>query len=319
MKHLFIVNPTAGGRDHTEEVRAKVESSFRRHEGQYEIYVTKAPMDAPGRILREAETGEPLRVYACGGDGTFNECVCGAALLPNVAVCPFPTGTGNDFCRMFGEEKDLFRDLDAILEGWETPIDLINCNGRYSANICSVGIDARIGTSVHKYSRLPLIGGATGYVVSTIVNVLQGINRKMRISSGSFHADGEHALVCACNGRFYGGGFNPSLDARPDDGILDIFIVKGVSLPRLIQLIGKYASGRSDEFPEYVTHLRTDEIEILFEEDNVVNIDGEAIFTDKVHMKLLHNAAKLIVPRGMRFFGLPNAPGCASPAAAAMG
>lgn len=319
MKHLFIVNPTAGGRDHTEEVRAKVEPAFRRREDQYEIYVTKAPMDAPVKISSEARTGEALRVYACGGDGTFNECVCGAALLPNVAVCPFPTGTGNDFCRMFGAEKDLFRDLDAILDGWETPIDLINCNGRYSANICSVGIDARIGTSVHKYSKLPLIGGATGYVISMLVNVLQGINRKMRISSGNFHASGEHALVCACNGRFYGGGFNPSLDARPDDGIMDIFVVKGVSLPRLAMLIGKYSSGRADDLPQYVTHLRTDEIEISFEEDNVVNIDGEAIFTDKVHMKLIHNAAKLVVPRGMRFFGLPHAEEGASPAAAAMG
>ena len=67
-----------------------------------------------------------MRIYACGGDGTFNECVCGAAGLDNVAVCPFPTGTGNDFCRMFGEEKDMFRDLDALLRGSEHPIDLID-------------------------------------------------------------------------------------------------------------------------------------------------------------------------------------------------
>lgn len=104
------------------------------------------------------------------------------------------------------------------LPAGETPIDLINCNGRYSANICSVGIDARIGTSVHKYSRLPLIGGATGYVVSAVVNVFQGISRNMRVRCGDFSSAGGHTLVCACNGRFYGGGFNPSLDARPDDG-----------------------------------------------------------------------------------------------------
>ena len=34
-----------------------------------------------------------------------------------------------------------------------------------------------------------------------------------------YTAEGEHALR-ACNGRFYGGGFNPSLTAWPDDGIL---------------------------------------------------------------------------------------------------
>lgn len=302
MKHLFIVNPAAGGKDHSEEIKARVEKAFSKRAGDYEVYVTKAPMDAPEKIKAVAGIEEHVRVYACGGDGTFNECVCGAAHLPNVAVCPFPTGTGNDFCRMFGEEKDLFRDMDAVLDGGEVPIDLIDCNGRYSANICSVGIDARIGTSVHKYSKLPIIGGVGGYVVSLIVNVLKGINSHMRVRCGDFLSDGKHALVCACNGRYYGGGFNPSLDARPDDGLLDFFIVKGVSLLTLARLIGKYASGKSDEYPQYITHIRGREIEIDFDEENVVNVDGEALFSNSVHMKLLPKALRLIVPAGMRFF-----------------
>ena len=302
MKHLFIVNPTAGGKDRTGEVREKVEKTFSGRNEDVEIYVTSAPMDAPEKIKQEAASGGPLRVYACGGDGTFNECVFGAARLPNVAVCPFPTGTGNDFCRMFGEEKDMYRDLDALVEGWEHPIDLIDCNGRYSANICSVGIDARIGTNVHKYSKFPIIGGATGYVVSLIVNVFKGITRKMRIRAEGFSAEGNHTLVCACNGRFYGGGFNPSLDARPDDGIMDVFVVDGVSLLHVAALIGKYASGRSDEVPKYIHHLKTDAIDIDFDEENVVNVDGEALYTDKVRMRLIPGALKLIVPKGMNFF-----------------
>ena len=308
MKHLFIVNPTAGGKDKTELVRRRAEEVFAGRGEEYEIYVTRAAMDAPGKIRQAAAAGEPLRVYACGGDGTFNECVCGAAGLDNVAVCPYPTGTGNDFCRMFGEEKDLYRDLAALVEGSEHPIDLIECNGRYCANICSVGIDARIGTDVHTYSKLPLIGGATGYVVSAVVNVLRGITRQMRIRSGAFCAEGENTLVCACNGRFYGGGFNPSTTARPDDGILDVFIVKKVSLLTLARLIGQYAAGRADNYPEYITHLRTDRVEIAFEEENVVNIDGEAIFAREVKMQLVPGAVKLVVPRGMRFFEESAAP-----------
>lgn len=302
MKHLFIVNPAAGGRDKTPEVRRQVEQAFQGRQEEYEIYVTQGVMDAPDKIRRAAQSGEHIRVYACGGDGTFNECVCGAARLDNVAVCPYPTGTGNDFCRMFGEEKDLYRNLEALLEGSEHPIDLIECNGRYSANICSVGIDARIGTEVHKYSKIPLIGGPTGYVVSTLVNVFKGIARKMRVSSGDFYADGEKTLVCACNGRFYGGGFNPSLNARPDDGIMDVFIVKKVSLFTLARLIGKYAAGQADQFPEYITHLRTDHVRISFEEENVVNIDGEAVYAKEVTMRLRPGAARLVVPKGMRFF-----------------
>ena len=183
MKHLFIVNPTAGGKDKSITVSRAVRAAFENRDGEYEVYITKAPMDAADKIRAEAAVHEHLRVYACGGDGTFNECVCGAALLDNVAVAPYPTGTGNDFCRMFGEEKDLFRDLNALLGGTEHPIDLIDCNGRYSANICSVGIDARIGTEVHQYTGLPLIGGTGGYIVSAVVNSLRGINRPMRVQS----------------------------------------------------------------------------------------------------------------------------------------
>lgn len=303
MKHLFIVNPIAGGSDKTAQVREKVERAFRDRADSFEIYVTRAPMDAARKIQAEAEAGEALRVYACGGDGTFNECVCGAARRENVAVCPFPTGTGNDFCRMFGAEKERFRDLDALLDGTVRPIDLIDCNGRYSANICSVGIDARIGTEVHKYSKIPLIGGATGYVVSAAVNMFKGIASDMRIRCGEYGASEKISLVCACNGRFYGGGFNPSLRARPDDGIMDIYIVKKVSLLEFALLIGKYAAGKADEMPKYVTHLQSgDTLEIQFGRKEVINVDGEAMYADHVTMRMIPGALNLIVPRGVRFF-----------------
>ena len=302
MKHLFIVNPVAGGRDKTGEVHALVAAAFSGREAETEIYVTKAPMDAAEKIRREAASGEELRVYACGGDGTFNECVNGAALLENVAVAPFPTGTGNDFCRMFGEESALFQDLDALIDGSLHPIDLIDCSGRYSANICSVGIDARIGTDVHTYSKLPLVHGASAYVVSAIVNMFRGISRPMRVRCGDFSAEGKHTLICACNGQYYGGGFHPSLTARLDDGVLDFFIAKKVNIVQFAALIGKYAAGKASEMKRIVTHLQGDELEIFFEKEDVVNVDGEALFTDHVRMKLIPGALRLIVPKGMRYF-----------------
>ena len=115
MKHLFIVNPTAGGHDATAEVTAKVQAAFQNRSDPYEIYVTTGPRDATRKIRTELSADDELRVYACGGDGTFNECVNGAALQTNAAVTPFPTGTGNDFCRQFGADAALFQDLNALL------------------------------------------------------------------------------------------------------------------------------------------------------------------------------------------------------------
>ena len=299
MKHLFIVNPAAGGHDASVEVRAKVEEAFASRTDEFEIYTTKGPMDAPEKIREEAEKGGRLRVYACGGDGTFNECVCGAALRENVAVSPFPTGTGNDFCRMFGEEKDCFRDLNALLDGWEHPIDLIECNGRYSANICSVGIDARVGCSVHKFGRL----GAFGYVVSLLANVVKGLTSEMRVRvDGQYRSEGKHTLVCACNGRYYGGGFNPSADARPDDGELDIYVIDGVSIAKAAVLIGKYASGRGREVPKYIHFFRGTEVEIELDKPDSINVDGEELIADRVTFRLVSGATRLIVPATMHFF-----------------
>jgi len=110
MKHLFIVNPVAGGKDRREYVAEQARLALEGSEDAYEVYVTTAPMDACAKIAAEAASGEELRVYACGGDGTLNECVNGAVGRSNVAVTHFPCGTGNDFIKMFGGGKDaLFR------------------------------------------------------------------------------------------------------------------------------------------------------------------------------------------------------------------
>jgi len=299
MKHLFIVNPIAGGRDASGEIRSRVQAAFQNRSDPYEVYVTRGPKDATRKIRTEAAAESELRVYACGGDGTFNECVCGAALLSNVAAAPFPTGTGNDFCRMFGDDAALFRDLNALLDGSVHEIDLIACNGSYSANICSVGIDARIGTQVHKYSSLPVIGGKGAYVVSAAVNAVKGIATPMHVRCEGYDIDAKHSLVCACNGRFYGGGFNPSRNAMLDDGIMDIYIVKKVSLLTFARCIGGYAKGQADNFPRYITHLRSTDLYIEFDREDVINLDGEAIPATSVSMHLMPKAMRLIVPKGL--------------------
>ncbi len=310
MKHLFIVNPVAGGRDRTAEVKAAVEHAFAARGESFEVYTTAAPMDACGKIEREAAVGAPLRVYACGGDGTLNECVCGAAGRENVAVTHFPGGTGNDFVRCFGEERDRFRDLDALLDGEVRKLDAIDCNGRISINICSVGIDARIGTDVHKYSALPLLGGKASYITSAAVNLFKGVREPLRVTCGGKLYSGDMSLICACNGSYYGGGFHPVPEARPDDGILDFLIVKGVTRLGFVKLIGAYSKGQYASIPRFITHVRGDRIEIESDHELPVNVDGELIFGKTVRMQLLPGAVNFIVPKNMAFFSARTETAC---------
>lgn len=302
MKYLFIVNPTAGGSDRTEEIKQLAASSFEGRSDEYEIYVTTAPGDATREILERAERGEELRILSCGGDGTFNECCNGAFGKENISLAPFPVGTGNDFCRMFGPQKDLYRDLPALLEGGSHKIDLIDVNGRKCACIASIGIDARVGTNVHKYSSLPLVGGATAYVISLIVELTKGLCQQMKVTAEGYRYDAPAALCCVCNGRHYGGGFNPSPDAMPDDGILDVFLAKKMGFLKLAANLGKYASGRADSVPKIIDHFRTDELKFELEEETVINIDGETLYSDTIEMKVVPACLNLIVPAGLTFF-----------------
>ena len=304
MKHLFVLNPVAGGKQGN---FADTEQEIRRFVGELddhcEIYVTKAPMDACRKVAEEAELNENLYVYACGGDGTLNECVNGAAGHGNTAVTHYPCGTGNDFIRMFGRaDTGKFRDLHLLMRGVIRPIDLIDCNGRYGINICSVGIDARVARDVHKYSKIPVIGGATGYVISLLLNVIKGVKQNLSISLDTGTIVKDITLVCACNGRYYGGGFNPVPDAIPDDGILEYLIVDGVSRLKVAQIVRKYSKGLFRELDDVITHIRGGHMEIESDREFVVNIDGEIIASRKISLNLIPKGVNFIFPSGMLFF-----------------
>lgn len=315
MKHLFIINPVAGGRKNRSAETAEAARGLMEKRGEdYDVYFTKGPMDACGLIREAASSGEELRVYACGGDGTLNECANGAAGLKNVAVTNYPCGTGNDFVRMFGEhDMELFRSLEELVDGFIRPIDVINCGDRCGVNICSVGFDARVGTDVHKYSGIPLIGGAAGYVVSLVANLVRGINQRMRMTLPKFSVEKKFALICACNGRFYGGGFNPVPDAMPDDGLMNILAVDALSPVQVPALIGKYAKGRYREMSRYITRYDEKRLELSSDQQFVVNIDGEAVYTDHVTFSVTHGGLNFIFPRGMEFFRPAEAGAAAAP------
>ena len=294
MKHVFIVNPAAGKSDRTESYRKLIDAAFVPRGLQYELLVSQAPGDCRKLAQQAAASGEEVRLYACGGDGTLNECVNGAVGHANVAVTHFPCGTGNDFIKMFGEEKARFFDLAELVRGEVRPLDVMECCGRYAINICSVGIDARIGTEVHQYH--------DSYVLSAVANLFKGIAQPLTVRGCGMEYSGGTSLICACNGRFYGGGFNPIPDSMPDNGKLEFLVVRDVSRLTFIRLVGKYAKGRYRELANLITHLEGDHLEIDSETELVVNVDGEALWSKHVNFDLIPGGVNFLVPANMAFF-----------------
>ena len=300
MKHLFIINPAAGSRNQTEDYRKKIAKECEKRGLDYSIRVS----GAPGRcckIAREAaESGESCRIYACGGDGTLNEVVNGAAGYDNVSVTVFSGGSGNDFARMFSE-PEAFRDLERLLDAEEVTFDLIKCNEDYSLNICSVGLDARIGHDVANYKRIPLLSGFRAYAVSTVVNVVKGISEHYVVEVNGQRIDGQQTLICACNGRFYGGGFCPVPTADPTDGKLEVLLIKDVSRLKVAQVVGAYKNGKYANFPDLIRYFNTDHVKIICDKPTGINLDGEKREAEVIDIRVAQEKLRFFYPKGITF------------------
>ena len=298
MTHLFIINPAAGSRNRTADYSQVIHKLCKERGLDYDIRVSTAPGECTRFAREAAETGKEYRLYACGGDGTLNEVAQGAAGFENAAVTVFSGGSGNDFVKLFDDPQAFF-DLERLLDAEEATFDLIDCNGDFALNICSVGLDARIGTEVSRYKRLPLLHGFRAYAASTVVNVVKGIAEHYVVELNGKRIDSKQTMICVCNGRYYGGGFNPVPEADPADGLLDVLLVKKVSRLQVAGVIGKYKDGRYRELPHLVRHYRTKSIKITCDKPSPVSLDGELRVAQEVTMSVSDKKLRFFYPRGL--------------------
>lgn len=298
MRHMFLINPYAGKYDRSQEMREKIQAAMAGREEPWDAVVTRYAGHGVQVVREAAERGEPLRVYACGGDGTLNEAVNGAAGYDHVAVTHYPMGSGNDFLRMFGPDAYRFYDLSQLLDAPQAPMDLIECNGRLALNVCSIGFDARIGLGVSDFKKLPLVNGTMAYQLSALRTIIQGIHRPYRVQIDGEELPGtEFTLICACNGRYYGGGFNPSPDAMPDDGVLHFVIIPAVSRLTILALIGKYANGGAGEIPGVILRQGR-ELKVTCDRVSWINLDGERIDDSQLSACLSAKKVNFFYPEG---------------------
>lgn len=298
MKHLFIINPKAGKYNHADELVPLIERCMSDCGETYKTVVTERPMHAAQLVRAHAADGDEWRVYVCGGDGTLNEATDGAAGLKNVAITQYPCGTGNDFIKIFGRDAARFADLTELVLGDVRQLDLIECGGRHCVNICSLGFDARIAQDVARFKRLPLLSGKGAYNLSLVKNLFGGLHYPYQVRIDGVPYDGRYTMLVACNGRFYGGGFNPVPEAMPDDGLIDFLLVRPVTPMTVALVVGKYQNGQHEELPEYMTWVRGKRMDIVCDRPNAVNFDGETERVRSASFSLSEKKLNFIVPVG---------------------
>lgn len=299
-RHIFIINPRAGKKDQTARLYAMADRLREAHGLDCACMLTDRPGGGADMARRLAAEGRPLRLYACGGDGTAHEVANGIAGCSNAAMTCIPTGTGNDFLKNFGPDADKFQDAENLWDGDVIPLDLIDCNGRYCLTIACNGIDARVADSVHQFSGSPLLSGRGSYLASVAVNFLfRPIGRRWTVWLDGEKLEDDFALVSMCNGRYYGGGSTPVPEARMDDGVLHTILIKNIGKLTFARLFGPYSAGEYARLPRELVRVSTArEVRIQAEEEIVTCLDGECSRGRRVVMRLADKRLNFFGPRG---------------------
>lgn len=301
MKHIFILNPAAG-RDH-QNTAALLESKLREYGDRitYELYTTTGRGDAT-RFVREraeAEPTEALRFYACGGDGTINEVMHGVVGHENASMTCFPCGSGNDYIKYFGDASH-FRDLDALINGVERPVDLMRIDDRYAINATHFGFDTAVLETMEKVRRKPIIGGRNAYTTGIIKALFTAMKNDCTVFvDGEQLNDGKYLLCTVSNGKYVGGAYCCAPHSKNDDGLLEVCLVRPISRFTFIKLIGVYSEGTHLDDPRFrniISYRRGKSVRVVAPEGFAFSLDGELVYKNEFTIEVCPGAIRFAVP-----------------------
>ncbi len=312
MKYHFIINPVAGKADSSKELVPKIRQAAKAcgiRKNDLEIQLTNRPSHAHFLAMqaakKAAEAGEEIRIYAAGGDGTFNEVLTGAMPYENAAVGLLPYGSGNDFLRNFGEREE-FCDLEDQLRGGIKVIDMIQTQRGYAATICAAGLDAKVGYGIPKYRRLPLCSGGMAYKLSILEALMGKKSTRLSINVDGHIIEEDCLLVAICNGHTYGGGFMAAPESKLDDGILDVYVVRAIPLLKIAKVLPLYQAGKHfvdghvipelEDIVQYFPARKVD-IKVLPPDRSIITVvDGEGGPEKRLTAEVVPLAARVILP-----------------------
>ena len=305
MRHIFIINPHSGKGNWLEELEANIEQAAAEAGITPEIFKDPDRDATIAFMRRAAESGEPVRIYACGGDGTVFNAVNATYGHKNVQIAVVPYGSGNDFIKLFGQ-KDALRDIRRHIHGTPHWIDAIECGEDVSVNIVSMGFDAEVNAKQATTKKIPLVGGPAGYNLALLSCIAKKFYSKFTVQiDDEPPVTGEFAFAIGGNSRWYGGGFKACPKALPDDGLMDcITVSRAVSKLKMITMIGTFKKGEYLDDPEWLKFTRFTRgkvIRVHSDTPAAVNIDGEIRMATDVTFELKEKAVCYVVPKGSQY------------------
>lgn len=299
MKHIFVINPTAGKSGAAQKIMQALDAVRGLEQ---ETYFTCAPFDATSFVRQYCAEHpfEQLRFYACGGDGTISEVASGLVGYQNASMSCFPCGSGNDYVKYYGG-KERFLDVARLVRGQEREVDLMRVNDRWCVNAFDFGFDSAVCQTMIRIKQKPVIGGKNAYFSGVAWALLHGMRTPCRIEADGEVLTDESILLCTvANGTHVGGAFCCAPRSKNDDGLLEVCIVAPVSRLRFLTLAGRYQKGEHLDdraFADIITYRRAARFEVFTPKPAAFTVDGDMLYDTHVCVQVVPRALRFAVPR----------------------
>lgn len=297
MKHIFIVNPAAGGGAAEKVYLPQIIKAVKTAGVDYEIHRSLNATDITSWVRQRAGIGDPIRFYAVGGDGTINDVVSGLVGFDNAELAVIPCGTGNDYVKNWTDYKKNLQ-IEELMNGKIIKSDIIKFNNSYSLNMLNIGADCDVVVEAKNMKNLQ---GAASYLAGAMKVIPKGPVYRMRYSiDDGPEEEGDFLLMCIANGQYCGGGFHSCPKASIQDGKMDLCLVKPVKGVKILPLILKYRDGKHLTHPktkELVKYVQCDKFNLTALKPVNVSKDGEVEVFESAEFSVLKQAINVVVPK----------------------
>ena len=311
---ILIANPISG-KGKAKSIAEQAHAALTESGCQGQLVFTSASGDAK-RLAQEAVSDGIRFVIACGGDGTLHEVVNGIASIPDVVLGVLPCGRGNDFAAAIGMPLKPELAIATLLSGTPIHVDLGRCyqnntvggisesrpvetnsesrTDNYFITIATCGYDTEVSRRAAKGT--PLFTGTASYAYAAVETLFY-------YEPPSVYLEGEFGtyegpLLLAATGitNRYGGGFKIVPNARIDDGLFDVCIIRPVSELTVLRLMVTLFWGGHVSHPAVSIH-QTHTLTIETETPLLLYADGEPMCETPVTIEIIKGGLVVMSPR----------------------
>ncbi len=289
---LVILNPSSGVIS-KDIATSYIFKKLRKHFKTVSLINSNSPDD--GYKIAKSAINEFDLITVFGGDGTINS-IASALVGTEKTLGLLPGGSGNGLIRNLGISLSWRQALDTLINGEDKTFDVGKINDTYFFNVAGIGLDGFVSKKFNTESKSR---GIAPYIYYAFKGYFEMPTFKVKITTENIEFEEEIALIAFANFRQYGGNVIIAPYALPDDGLLDLCIIKKFKFVKSALNLKRLFNGNINKFPFYNT-FKFREVTIESEIKEIPStIDGEYGGKDltKFKIKIFPKKIKIRVPK----------------------